>query len=236
MKSRKTSKADLENKRGLFRDLGLVVGLLAIYVMFSWKTYPPKVEGLEITGTNDEEMIIPITQPPVEVPPPPPEAPPEVLEIVEDEVEIEEIEFESTEVTEETEIALIEEIPEASDEIMTFVSVENKPVFPGCENEATEEARFLCFQREITVTLNRNFVYPEMSKQMGSQGKVWIDFVIEKNGSVSNVTIARSSGDEYIDREAVRAVREGLPKFTPAKSGGRAVRMRYTVPINARLQ
>lgn len=236
MKSRKNFKADLENKRGLFRDIGLVVGLGAIYVMFAWKTYAPKVEALQVTGTFDDEMIVPITERPIEPPPPPPEAPPEVLEIVENDIEIEEIEFESTEVTEETEIALIDEIPEASDEIMNFVNVENKPVFPGCEDEPTEDARFLCFQTQIQTTLAKEFVFPEMSKQMGSQGKVWIDFVIERNGAVSNVTVARTSGDEYIDKEAVRSVKEGLPKFIPAKSGGRAVRMRYTVPINARLQ
>ncbi|GGH77537.1 MAG: energy transducer TonB [Bacteroidetes bacterium] len=236
MKSRKNFKADLESKRGLFRDIGLVLGLFAVYIMFAHKTYAPQVEALQVTATFDDEMIIPITERPQEPPPPPPEAPPEVLEIVENDVEIEEIEFESTEVTEDTEIALIDEIPEASDEIMTFVNVENKPVFPGCEDEPTEDAKFLCFQTQINNRLVREFEFPEMSRQMGSQGKVWIDFVIEKDGSVSNVTVARSSGDEYIDREAVRCVQQELPKFVPAKSGGRAVRMRYTVPINAKLQ
>lgn len=236
MKSRKTQNADLENKRGLFRDFGLVAGLGVILFLLSFKTYPPKVDNLTMDDVVIDEEIIPMTQREIKPPPPPPPAPPEVLQVVEDEIEIEEIQLESTEVDEDTEIALIEEVEEATDEVLSFVNVENKPVFPGCEDEPTEDARFQCFQRQIQVRIAQNFEFPELSRQMGSQGKVWIDFVIEKDGSISNVTIARSSGDENIDNEAVRVIRNHLPKMIPAKVGGRAVRMNYTVPINARLQ
>lgn len=236
MKTRKDDKADLENKRGLFRDLGLVVGLGIILWAFTYKSYPEGPASLEMDDVIIDEEVIPMTQRELKPPPPPPPAPPEVLQVVEDDIEIKEIELESTEIDEDTEIALIEEVEEATDEVFNFVNVENKPVFPGCEDEPTEDARFACFNRQMQVVIANNFKFPELSRQMGSQGRVWVDFVIEKDGRVSNVRVARTSGDENIDKEAVRVVREHFPKMTPAKSGGRPVRMSYTVPINARLQ
>jgi protein TonB len=82
--------------------------------------------------------------------------------------------------------------------------------------------------------ISKNFKFPEMARQMGIQGRVFVNFVIEKDGSISNVTVARSV-DPLLDDEAVRVVKK-LPKFQPAKQRGKSVRMQYTVPINAKLQ
>ena len=172
--------------------------------------------------------------PPVLVPPPPPPAPPEVIQIVENELEIEEVEFESTETDESEEIEIIEEVEDAEDEIFNFAVVENKPIFPGCENLATEDEKFMCFNQNIMQHIGKKFEFPELARQMGIQGKVYINFVIEKNGKVSNVTIARGV-DKLIDDEAIRVIKL-LPSFIPAKQRGKPVRMQYTVPINARLQ
>jgi protein TonB len=73
-----------------------------------------------------------------------------------------------------------------------------------------------------------------MARQMGIQGKVWVSFIIEKDGRITDVTVDRGV-DKLLDEEAVRVVKL-FPKMTPAKVGGRAVRMRYSLPINARLQ
>ena len=123
---------------------------------------------------------------------------------------------------------------DAEDEIFNFASVENKPIFPGCENLATEDEMFMCFNQNIMQHIGKKFEFPELARQMGIQGKVYINFVIEKNGKVSNVTIARGV-DKLIDDEAIRVIKL-LPKFIPAKQRGKPVRMQYTVPINARLQ
>lgn len=236
MKSRKNQKADLEPKRALFRDVGLVVALIVVLVVISWKDYPEGPKALQAQAGEFEEENIPITQPEIKPPPPPPEAPPEVLEVVENEIEIEEIELESTEVDEDTEIALIEEVEEVSDEVFDFVAVEARPVFPGCEDEPTEDARFNCFQTQVRSRIRENFEFPAIARQMGVGGKAYVNFIIERDGSISNVQIVRSSGDANIDAEAVRVVKNYLPKMTPAKVGGRAVRMNYTVPINATIQ
>ena len=121
-----------------------------------------------------------------------------------------------------------------SDEIFNFAIVDQKPIFPGCENFPTEDLRFVCFNKKIMNHIKQYFEYPELARQMGIQGKVYVNFVIEKNGRVSSVTIARGV-DKLIDDEAIRIIRK-LPRLSPAMNNGKAVRMQYTVPINASLK
>ena len=234
MKNRKTYNANLENKKTTFFLLGLVLSLALVIGGIEFKQYERTLMDLgTLTGIEDDE-IVPITNRDVAPPPPPPPAPPEVITIVEDDIEIEEIEFESTETDESEEIEIVEEVEEESDEILSFAVVENKPVYPGCENEANEEARFKCFNSSIMKTVQKNFTYPEMARQMGLSDKVWVSFVIEKNGKISNVKVARGQYDDLND-EAMRLIKL-LPKMTPAKQRGKPVRMSYTVPINFKLQ
>jgi TonB family protein len=127
----------------------------------------------------------------------------------------------------------IEEI-ETNEEVYSFTNVENRPVFPGCENLLTEDERFNCFNLKARQFVGKNFEFPEMAKQMGIQGKVWVSFVIDKDGEVTNVKVDRGV-DKLLDEESLRVV-SALPKMSPAKIGGRPVKMSYTLPINARLQ
>jgi protein TonB len=234
MKVRKTESKDAENKKTTFFLIGLVLTLGIILFAFELKQYDRTLMDLGTLDMEVEDEIIPITQRQQQPPPPPPPAPPEVIQIVEDDMEIEEVEFESTEMDESEEIEFVEEVEEETDEIFNFAVVENKPVYPGCEKFATEEERFQCFQQNIIKHISKNFKFPEMARQMGIQGRVFVNFVIEKNGGISNVTIARGV-DPLLDDEAIRVVKT-LPKFKPAKQRGKPVRMQYTVPINAKLQ
>ncbi len=234
MKDRKDEKANLENKKATFFLLGLAFTLALTFFAFEWKTYERNLMDLGQLNVDVEDEIIPITQRQNTPPPPPPPAPPEVIQIVENDVEIEEVSFETTEMSESEEIEFIEETEEDTEEIFNFAVVENKPVYPGCENLATEEEKFNCFNASIMKHISKNFKFPEMARQMGIQGKVYVNFVIEKDGSISNVTIARGV-DKLLDDEAIRTVKT-LPKFQPAKQRGKSVRMQYTVPINAKLQ
>ncbi len=233
MEEHKSQSARVENKKTMFFLIGLVATLLFVWGAFEWRTYEGSLMDLGNLDMEIEDEIIPITQRQQQPPPPPPPAPPEVIQIVENEAEIEEVEFESTEMDESEEIEFVEEVEEETDEIFSFAVVENKPVFPGCENYATEAEKFQCFNQKIMTHISKKFEFPEMAKQMGIQGKVYVNFVIEKDGKVSNVTIARSV-DKLIDDEAIRVVKT-LPKFQPAKQRGKPVRMQYTVPINAKL-
>lgn len=235
MQPKKSEKADLENYRGLFMQFGLVVALLLCIVLIEWKTYDQSIADLGELEVEIEDEIIPITQREVAPPPPPPPPPPEVIEVVEDDVELEEeLEIQTTETDMMEEVEVIEIEEEVSDEVLSFAVVESVPIFPGCEDAKDNDERKMCFQQEILKFVGRNFEFPEMARQMGIQGRVYVNFVIERNGGVSNVEVIRGV-DPLLDDEAVRVVKK-LPKFTPAKQRGKAVRMSFTLPINAKLQ
>ncbi len=137
-----------------------------------------------------------------------------------------------TDMMEEVEVIEMEE--EVSDEVLSFAVVESVPIFPGCEDAKDNDERKACFQQKVLVFVSKNFEFPEMAKEMGIQGRVYVNFVIEKNGSITNVEIVRGV-DPLLDDEAVRVVKK-LPKLIPAKQRGKPVRMSFTLPINAKLQ
>ncbi len=145
MEVKKNPKSNLENKRVLFVQIGLVVAISISLIAFEWKSYEKSSSDLgtmELSFEDDE--MIPVTQREVKPPPPPP-PPPEVIQIVEDDIEIEvELEIEETD-TDEDEIIEIEE-EEEDDEVFNFAVVEDKPIFPGCENIPKQE-RYICFQQ-----------------------------------------------------------------------------------------
>ncbi|MDA3880098.1 MAG: energy transducer TonB [Prolixibacteraceae bacterium] len=228
MELKKTPKADLENKRNIFVQIGLVVSLGIVLTAFSINSSVKSATSLgELQDQEIEDEVIPITRQ-EEIKPPPPPPPPKVVEvinIVDDEVEIEEeFEFESTEADDET---IIDAVPVIEDDYGdegdngVFVIVEEMPVFPGGE---------LALRRWIS----NNIDYPVIAAENGIQGKVYVTFVVDKDGSVSDARIARGV-DPSIDKEALRVV-NSLPKWKPGKQRGKPVRVSYTVPINFQLQ
>lgn len=232
MKSRKNPSVDVEKKRSLFLQIGVVITLALVFFAFEHKTYEQVAGSLGDVNVVLDDEVIPLTQRQNTPPPPPPSAPPEVINIVDDNVQIDEVPLESSETDESETVEIIEATSEV-DEVFNFVNVENKPIFPGCEREKSEDDKFLCFQSQVQKFIMKEFVYPEMAQTMGIQGKVWVSFIIEKDGSVSDVRVERGV-DKLLDDEAVRVVKR-LPRFTPARSGGRSVRMTYSLPVNIKL-
>jgi protein TonB len=209
---KKDPKISLENKKSMFFQIGLAVTLIAVLISFEWKSYDKSNYNLGDLNLDDmEEEIIPITRQEVKPPPPPP-PPPEIIEIVEDEVEIEnEVEIEETD-TDEDEIVEIEE-----DDEEFFMVVENMPEFPGGD-------------LGLMKFIQKNVRYPAIAKEYNITGKVYISFIVDKQGSVTNVKIVRGV-DKNLDAEALRVV-SLLPKYKPGKQRGKAVRVMFTIPIN----
>jgi protein TonB len=209
---KKDPKISLENKKGMFFQIGLAVTLIAIFISFEWKSYDKSNYNLGDLNLDDmEEEIIPITRQEVKPPPPPP-PPPEIIEIVEDEVEIEnEVEIEETD-TDEDEIVEIEE-----DDEEFFMVVENMPEFPGGD-------------LGLMKFIQKNVRYPAIAKEYNITGKVYVSFIVDRQGSVTNVKIVRGV-DKNLDAEALRVV-SLLPKYKPGKQRGKAVRVMFTIPIN----
>ena len=151
----------------------------------------------------------------------------------EDEEEVEETVIESTE-TDQDEI-IIEEI-EVEDEFedidVPFAVIEDVPIFPGCESVAKSQRR-ACFQEQMNKHIRKNFRYPDIAQEMGIQGRVYVNFIIAKDGSITNIRMR--GPDKNLENEAARIIGR-LPKMTPGKQRGRAVRVPFSIPITFRLQ
>ncbi|WP_396635604.1 energy transducer TonB [Maribacter sp. R77961] len=234
MEPKKNPKADLTKNSSLYFVIGLFAVMLFTYVAFEWKTYDENNDydiSMNVDDLLDEE--VPMTEQIKTPPPPPPPAAPEIIEVVEDEEEVEETVIESTETSQEEEIMEVEdvEVEEMEEDVdVPFAVIENVPVFPGCEKESNKRA---CFNKMMQKHISKNFRYPEIAQEMGVQGRVNIMFVIQKDGSIGNVRMR--GPDKNLEKEAARIIGK-LPRMTPGKQRGRAVRVPFSIPITFKLQ
>ena len=238
MEAKKNPKANLETRKGLFMQVGLILSLLFVWGVLEIKSYDHSVKSLgENQVVLEDEEIIPITERQQQKPPPPPPPPPqEQIVVVKDDVELEEeLQIESSE-TDEEEAIEIEEVAveEEEEEVFNFQVVESQPVYPGCEKEETKQAKYMCFQRSIMKHVKKNFKYPEIAKEMGIQGRVIVQFVIGKDGKIKDPKVLRGV-DKNLDREALRIVSK-IPGMSPAKQRGKAVQVSFMLPITFKLQ
>ena len=229
MELKKNPKADLEKRRGLYLEIGLVVILAVVLAAFEWKSYDQeKIEVVQRTAIDEVEDVIIQTQQEELPPPPPPEAP-EVtteLNIIEDDAESEnEVDMSAFQRQEEAtnieaqHVELEEEEEEEEEEI--FQVVENDPEFPG-----GAEALYKY--------LAQNIKYPQLARENNITGRVYVTFVVEKDGSVTGVRVLRDIGGGC-GQEAIRVVK-AMPKWTPGKQRGKNVRVQYNLPVNFSLR
>ena len=237
MQPKKNEKVDLSKNSSLYFVIGLSLILLISWQAIEWKTYDKSLYGYEALNVeDDDDEEIPITEQ-IKTPPPPPPPPPpapEIIEVVEDEEEVEETVIESTE-TNEDEIIEVEEVEieeEFDDVDVPFAVIEDVPIFPGCEKVKKSERRN-CFQDRMNKHIRKNFRYPEIAQEMGIQGRVYVNFIISKNGSITNIRMR--GPDKNLEKEAQRIISK-LPTMIPGKQRGRAVRVPFSIPITFRLQ
>ncbi len=224
METKKSPKADLESKRTFFIQIGLIVTLIIVLIAFEWRTYDRALLDLGDRDIVDiPEEIVEITR---QDQPPPPPPPPQttLITIVEDDVEVETDVFIDADVDLTTQIAAF--VPpvqqeEEADEREIFIVVEEPPSFPGGD---AARIRFL----------SENVRYPQMARESGIQGTVFLTFVVERDGSVTDVRVMRPVGGG-LDEEAVRVVK-AMPRWNPGRQRGRAVRVQFTMPIRFTLQ
>ncbi|MGB1713372.1 MAG: energy transducer TonB [Flavobacteriaceae bacterium] len=234
MQPKKNPKADLNKDRNLYFVIGLTLVLGVTWGAIEYKTYEKVFDLSALDMLEDDDEDIPITEQLKTPPPPPPPPPaPEVIEVVEDEEEVEETVIESTE-TDQDEIIIEEiEVEEEFEDIdVPFAVIEDVPIFPGCESVAKSQRR-ACFQDKINQHIRRNFRYPEIAQEMGIQGRVYVNFIIAKDGSITNIRMR--GPDKNLENEAQRIISR-LPQMTPGKQRGRAVRVPFSIPITFRLQ
>jgi protein TonB len=224
MEAKKSNRADLKNKRTMFFEIGMIIAIAIVLAGFQWST--GEKSNLILTNNLSEFLIddyAPITRP---EPPKPPEAPKptvvEVIEIVDNGDDIPEVDIPDLTENLNTPITIIdmgtEAIDEAEPEI--FVRVEEMPVYPGGE-------------RALMKDIMSRVVYPELAKENGAKGRVFVQFVVNSKGEVDRVKIVRGV-DALLDNEAVRVIKT-LTGWTPGMQRGKPVNVSYTVPINFQL-
>ncbi len=234
MQPKKNEKADLSKNSSLYFIIGLTSILFISWQAIEWKTYDKSGYGYEALNVDDDdEEEVPITEQ-IKVPPPPPPPPPapEVIEVVEDEEEVEETVIESTETDQEEIVEVVEVVEEFDDIDVPFAVIEDVPIFPGCEGVSKSKRRD-CFQEKMNKHIVKNFRYPDIAQEMGIQGRVYVNFIISKDGSISNIRMR--GPDKNLEKEAQRIISK-LPKMTPGKQRGRPVRVPFSIPITFRLQ
>ena len=229
MEIKKTPKADLENKKSTWLLVGYVIVLAFMFVAFEWTKRDIKIDTSQaITDLVFEEEIIPITEQPEQAaPPPPPAAPPiaETLTIVDDDADVEETTIATSEETNQAveikyvPVAVEEEEPE---EQTIFEVVEQMPEFPNGGMAG------------LMQYLSKNIKYPTIAQENGTQGRVTVQFVVNRDGSIVDAKVLRGV-DPYLDKEAIRVI-SSMPKWKPGMQRGKAVRVKYTVPVMFRLQ
>ncbi len=228
MEVKKSPKADLEGKKTTWLLVGYVIVLAFMFVAFEWTERDKKIDtSMALVDIEFEDELIPITEQEqkIEVPPPP-EVPQqaEVLEIVDDKADVEETVIASSEETGQkvevvyVPVAVVEEEPEETE---IFDVVENMPEFPGG-------------QAALMQFLAKNIKYPTIAQENGTQGRVIIQFVVNRDGTIVDARVARGV-DPYLDKEALRVV-NSMPKWKPGMQRNKPVRVKYTVPVMFRLQ
>ena len=237
MEVKKNDKVKIENFSKLFFQLGLVLSLFIVYIALEHKVFERNID--ELVGIINQEEVeedIPITER-IEIikPPPPPAVVPETIAIVEDQTEIEETVLESTETDQSDAVEAIEisEIEEAIEEEevaedVPFAVIEEAPIYPGCKGSKAERKK--CLVEKITKHVAKNY-NTELSQELGLQPgrkKVYVLFKINSKGDVSDIQVR--GPHKRLEQEAVRIVKL-LPKMAPAKQRGRAVGVKYTLPI-----
>lgn len=229
MKTKKSEKANLEKKRGIFLQIGFILALGLCLAAFEWSSEEVDLAdlgNLEMTTDFEEEIMNTYEEPPPVEDEPLVEEPELVIEeliIKKDEDKVDKIDFNS-DIKKKSDIKIKvvvpEDLPDEKLDVIDWVNVQTKPLFPG------GDAGLLKY-------LSDNTKYPEIPKLNGVQGKVYVKFIISETGKVIDASIAKGV-DPYLDAEALRVVGT-LPNWAPGKQRDRAVPVSFIIPINFKL-
>jgi protein TonB len=226
MEIKKSPSADLENKRLSFVFIGLVIVLALVYITLEWTQRDVAVyDASVIVDAQVDDEIIPVTIQD-QTPPPPPEIapPPPVvvdIQIVENTENVGDNTVASSESNQNVVIqpqapVIIAPIEDDPDERTVFVIVEKMPSFPGGD-------------AEMRKFISKNIRYPKISEENGVEGRVVVSFVVGRTGEITDIEIMKSV-DKYLDAEAMRVV-SAMPKWTPGEQRGKAVKVKYVLPV-----
>ena len=225
MEVKKTKRAEIESHRGTWLLMGFIAVLTFMFVAFEWAQYDKQIDtSMAVRELTFDMDMVPITVPEKPLPPPPAASAPDEIVIVDDTSP----EPEGSVLTSENigEAVTPIYIPPVVDEIIP-VEVEIRdyaevmPAYPGG-------------QKALNAFLAKSIKYPSISQEIGAQGRVIVQFVVDTDGSISNAQVVRGI-EPNLDKEALRVI-NAMPKWTPGRQAGKTVRVKYTVPVLFKLQ
>ena len=231
METKKSNEANLEKRRPIFIQMGFVIALTLVLTAFEWSTEKDSAKMLEGVFETEVEvdMINTFREEPEPVRPEPKPTITQLFDLVEDDEEIDDDDLDIDSESDENMIIFIDEVDdEVGDDDIPFEIVENMPIFRPHLNSTKEEGDIDLHK----FALNKAR-YPDLARENGIEGKVWVRFVVDKKGKVSNVEVVRGA-HELLDNEALRVVKQ-LPDFSPGMQRGKKVKVYYHVPINFKL-
>lgn len=230
--------------RSSFLAYGLVLALCFVIMALSWSVKDERADIGFLLGdiAEDIEIETPRTMEPPPPPPPPP-APQALALVANDMPELETVIFEDQSITEDSYVdAPKAEVkkeaappppppppPPMEEEKEIFRIVEEMPTFPGCESVTDKAERKTCAEQKLLSYLSENIKYPTIARENRVQGMVVLQFVVETDGSITDVKVVRDIGAKC-GEEAIRVVKE-MPTWNPGKQRGRAVRVQFTLPV-----
>ena len=225
MVPKKTDRANLETKKGLFIEIGLVIALALTLAAFEYTKEDLRTANIQaIRDVQGEEEIIPITRQELQKPQDPPKPKTVIIDlnIVEDDIELtDELDFESFDANQDDAIQIADVIgnkeEEEEEDVEVFYIVETMPQFQG---EGIEAFR---------AYIQKNVTYPQLALENGISGIVYVSFVINRRGELTNISILRSV-DPSLDEEVIRALK-AAPKWEPGKQRGKPVNISFSIPI-----
>ena len=222
MVSKKTKRADLERKRGLFMEIGFIFALGLVLLAFEWTSTPNQAEGFQQENESDVvQENIPVTrQEKQKEPPPPPPKSTDVLNIVENNVQIDdELNLEETGADQNTQVQIdaFKQEEEEEEEQKPFMIVEDMPRFKGGGIDK--------FRNYV----QKSAEYPTVAQENGIEGTVYIRFIVDKDGSISGLQIVRGV-DPSLNNEAEHVIAQA-PEWEPGKQRGQPVRVQFTIPV-----
>ncbi|MCF8373640.1 MAG: energy transducer TonB [Bacteroidales bacterium] len=232
METKKANHANLEKRRPFFIQMGFVITLALVLMAFEWaveKSAAKSFGGLTLS-LMEEDMINTFRKEPEKVLERPKPKPIQFFDIIDDKDDLvdDKLDFSSETDQDEKIVINVQLDKEVGDEEIIFEVVEDMPVFRPAINKNKLEG-----DMDLRRYVMKQAIYPEMARETGIEGKVWVEFIVDEKGKVTNVKLVREN-DPLLDNEALRVVR-ALPDFSPGKQREKPVKVRYHVPINFKL-
>lgn len=238
---KKNPKVDLSKRTGLFFAIGVFVATSLSLFAINYETSDGNAGDIALSKVDDaldenvEEVVMPENTPPPPPPPPQPEIP-EIIEQVDNKVETKVV-LGDTDTSKDEKVAeaapVIDKVEDIQEDVVVpFAIIEDKPMFEACKKLPKGKQQDDCFKEQLDRHVQKNFKYPELAAEMGIQGRVFVQFKINKDGSVS-VTGVRGP-DKSLEAEARRII-EKMPKLEPGKQRGKPVAVTYSYPIMFKL-